>query len=488
MVDSLLQDTTALTKRADELRKASAADIKAGREKIAKSSSGVAKAGLALAASSDKRIKSFGLGMAASGAIKNASKREKALAELTASAEEDASKIKAFKAQVEKNEQTKKNLSEVAPSVVEGIALFKQQGRAGNAQDQAGLDKTITDAIIASDPEGFAGMSATWNDAANQALITKADGTEGVIGLNEMFDLIQNEEQKTVLSNQVFGTSTMLAGQEAEAKVAKAQAISDLAGDADKDTRIGLGLDSLTQKTQEITNDPFAGVVSPIGSLPDNQLPTAQQEVAVKTSIAKQNEVRAAATAARDTMPKIEAFRDALDNFSTGADKPSRVVLGQLIATVNPDLGDRVAGGSVSDAEALKSLGTEFMLSFVNQTKGSISESENKLFLGASPGLSKTEAGNRQIVKGMEARAKRSLAMNDFYDEYYSKYGTMRGADSIWGDYTRNNPIVTKDFTVLQGNIDNWKDKITLPGGRNNVQQPTQQNQPINKVVSWDAF
>ncbi len=111
---------------------------------------------------------------------------------------------------------------------------------------------------------------------------------------------------------------------------------------------------------------------------------------------------------------------------------------------------------TVAAGELIRTFGTEFMLQFIEQTKGAISERENKMFIKASPGLDKTPQGNLMIANAMDAVNQRVMEKSAFMRTYIGANGTLTGAEKAWSRFTSENQIVNNDFSVNQDNIASW--------------------------------
>lgn len=187
----------------------------------------------------------------------------------------------------------------------------------------------------------------------------------------------------------------------------------------------------------------------------------------------------------------IQNFKNALQNFETGPGAEYRLKGGQIDQSL---LGGKMSNQtSVAAGETLKNFGTNFVLGFVQQTKGAISDREMNLFSSASPGLQNTRQGNLKIANAMEAGAQRTVEKSSFLRSYIEQNGSLSGADTAWKKYTNENPIVDKNLNINSGNISNWQPYLApgysaMKGGiakpSQATQSPTMQAQPAQQQMN----
>ena len=113
---------------------------------------------------------------------------------------------------------------------------------------------------------------------------------------------------------------------------------------------------------------------------------------------------------------------------------------GNLYGWVDDMIG--ILPGDSGARGAFRSLGTEAQLSFTEKTKGAITDREMALFSSAVPGLGQTAEGNNAIVAAMTAGAQRVQTRANFYEAWARKYGSLEGAQAVWAEYMRENPII----------------------------------------------
>jgi hypothetical protein len=112
-------------------------------------------------------------------------------------------------------------------------------------------------------------------------------------------------------------------------------------------------------------------------------------------------------------------------------------------------------------AEQVGSLATEVQLGFVSKTKGAISNREMDIFGSATPGMTMSDAGAKQVLDGMEAGAARASERAKFFEAWRAKNRSLDGAQEAWDQFIDANPVFEKDdkggFTINRNNIGAWR-------------------------------
>lgn len=163
-------------------------------------------------------------------------------------------------------------------------------------------------------------------------------------------------------------------------------------------------------------------------------------------------EIATSARQARGTISRVKQTQKLLNDVQTGAMQPTFQTLKRFAKSVG--MMDYLNGLGVKDdvgaAEALVSVAGQFMMDYIQQTKGAISEKENELFASFSPGLSKTPEGNRILLDWTERLARRQIDMNKLAAKYESENGSLdAGWEQYASDWQDANPILS-DADVAQ--------------------------------------
>lgn len=148
---------------------------------------------------------------------------------------------------------------------------------------------------------------------------------------------------------------------------------------------------------------------------------TKQQEKLGERFAAEFGAVQDSAQQARDTKRRVSRFRQISKGLNSGALAPTQQTLKQWAKAVGVDLESLGATDDVAQAEALNALSMDFVLDFIAQTKGAISEREMDAFAQASPGLSRTPEGNELILDYAEKVADRQVEIAKMQRDYMKR-------------------------------------------------------------------
>lgn len=102
---------------------------------------------------------------------------------------------------------------------------------------------------------------------------------------------------------------------------------------------------------------------------------------------------------------------------------------------------DNVIPGDVASREFFNTLNVKEMLTYVQQTKGAISEAENRLFASAAVGEDKTPEGNTLIALATKYAQMRTQEKATFYEEWRRRYPSLDGAQRAFQQYAEDNPL-----------------------------------------------
>ena len=144
------------------------------------------------------------------------------------------------------------------------------------------------------------------------------------------------------------------------------------------------------------------------------------------------------------------------EQASTATDLES---LGNQLEQVAPNVGYTGPGGNLYGAAddligvlpgdegargAFRSLAMEAQLTFTEKTKGAITDREMGMFREAVPNLGQRKEANKAIAQVMQAGAKRVQSRAQFFEAWARKNGSLEGAQEVWSDFMRDNPILEK--------------------------------------------
>lgn len=91
---------------------------------------------------------------------------------------------------------------------------------------------------------------------------------------------------------------------------------------------------------------------------------------------------------------------------------------------------------------------------------GAMSDPEMKQYLGAGPNSAKTPEANKLLIEKTRNVAKISREYGDLLDAYRNEKGTLQGADALWQEYKKANPlfIEQKGELVYNSNRPSWRE------------------------------
>lgn len=162
-------------------------------------------------------------------------------------------------------------------------------------------------------------------------------------------------------------------------------------------------------------------------------------------------------TAAR-TATDIESLATQLETIApqVGYTGPGGQAYGLIDDVVGFLPGDSGARG------AFKSLAMEAQLTFTEKTKGAITDREMGMFRAAVPNLGQTSEGNKAIAQVMKAAGARTQTRAAFFENWARKHGSLEGAQEVWSDYMRDNPLITEDGNSIKANPEgDWQSYLT---------------------------
>lgn len=139
-----------------------------------------------------------------------------------------------------------------------------------------------------------------------------------------------------------------------------------------------------------------------------------------------------AGSTARTTIAQIADYRKLLESgkFETGSFADFRSMLGQVGRFIGLEgeslaLLDSMKIGDPAVAEAMNSLDKQLSLTFASEVSR-LTNMSLELIQGGVTSLSKTPEGNSLILEFYENKAKQAIEIDDEYEKYVSKYGTLR--------------------------------------------------------------
>jgi hypothetical protein len=173
---------------------------------------------------------------------------------------------------------------------------------------------------------------------------------------------------------------------------------------------------------------------------------------------------------------QARSLADRLDesDFGTGAEARQGIAKAALFLSqaTGIELDEQALNERIAAGEGLKTLEQEFIQPFFDATKGSISNTEVKMFLSAVPRLMQSKAGFGLVTDYMEATQERFLRRTEFFEDYFAKVEKpmYSKANRIWGQYIRDNDVLQEreggGFKIDRGAVDSdlWMDYTSSQG------------------------
>lgn len=179
------------------------------------------------------------------------------------------------------------------------------------------------------------------------------------------------------------------------------------------------------------------------------------QKGLIQADIAKLKEAEQLAAQSPNIINRVNLFRDANKNYETGQFGDWQLAARKATQAVSGDF--LVDPKKTAYGEVINKFGTDFVLDFIQRTKGAISNQEMQRFSESSPGLTATRKGNELIANTLEAVELRNQEKAQFLRAYINQNGTLDGSEQTWNKFIDDNPIINEDMSLNRKNISDWK-------------------------------
>lgn len=192
--------------------------------------------------------------------------------------------------------------------------------------------------------------------------------------------------------------------------------------------------------------------------------PNAAFDAAAQALSPDRNEMTAAqkrVDSLREKASALELVADTAEAGVKGAGKtggafgPVRDVASSLWSLISSDEADQRASQSLLD-----SVSPDIIKASRDAGTGAMSDPEMRSYLGAGPTSSKTPEQNLLLIEKARNISKINREHADFLDTYRNENGTLQGADLLWQQYKKDNPlfIEQKGELVFNSNRPGWRD------------------------------
>jgi hypothetical protein len=184
-------------------------------------------------------------------------------------------------------------------------------------------------------------------------------------------------------------------------------------------------VDPATGKSQVVNLNSKGQPTSVVGEAPSQprRYRTPEEEEQINTTAARNDRGLKFADSvfeqAQSSLATKETAKDALgrlDNIETGGLTEAKISFLKLANSIGVPLSEG-ALREIGDTEAFMSATGNFLFDSIQKTKGSISDSEMKIFRSINPGIVQTKEGNRIMLNYFIAKADRDQKLADYVEE-----------------------------------------------------------------------
>ena len=116
-------------------------------------------------------------------------------------------------------------------------------------------------------------------------------------------------------------------------------------------------------------------------------------------------------------------------------------------------------------AQRIASTAENVRLSFVQKTKGAVSDAEMKVFGSATPTMGMADSAAQPILDFMKLGAQRTKERASFFDAWMRTKGSLKGSQEAWKQFTEDNPLLAQSeggaFELNPQNVGNWEGYLT---------------------------
>ena len=184
-------------------------------------------------------------------------------------------------------------------------------------------------------------------------------------------------------------------------------------------------VDPATGKSQVVNLNSKGQPTSVVGEAPSQprRYRTPEEEEQINTTAARNDRGLKFADSvfeqAQSSLATKETAKDALgrlDNIETGGLTEAKISFLKLANSIGVPLSEDSLK-EIGDTEAFMSATGNFLFDSIQKTKGSISDSEMKIFRSINPGIVQTKEGNRIMLNYFIAKADRDQRLADYVEE-----------------------------------------------------------------------
>lgn len=301
----------------------------------------------------------------------------------------------------------------VAKDLSKDPALVKsamQLGQMAQQQDSARQAATLNAMTIAAKAQQLGN---------NQS---KTDSYKGLFKKNA-----QGQVPAEQIYPQAKGFIQSIQGQDMNPEVAASLAASfqKRSDDSSKSAGRTTIVNPTTGKSQVVNLNSKGQPTSVVGEAPSQprRYRTPEEEEQINTTSARNdrglNFADSVFDQAQSSLATKETAKEALgrlDNIDTGGLAEAKIGILKLANSMGVPLSEETLK-EIGDTEAFMSATGNFLFDSIQKTKGSISDSEMKIFRSINPGIVQTKEGNRIMLNYFIAKADRDQRLADYVEE-----------------------------------------------------------------------
>ena len=230
-----------------------------------------------------------------------------------------------------------------------------------------------------------------------------------------------------------------------------------------------------------------------IGASPSSAVEFANKATGADLAINK-----AAAAKAAEIRKQVDALGSVIATAEQGVSSAGSTGgplggLNRMGANVASMLGNADQTQKLTGEKLLDSIGPDII--GAKRWPGALTDFEVKAIVGSVPSKLNLPEQNKALIENMKFLKENSTQYADFLDAYLAERGDLVGADKIWSEYMKANPLVTKlqdGRVTLNPDRTNWMDffkgaaesaaplksgTVVMPGS-GSVTIPTQKTMP----------
>jgi hypothetical protein len=160
-----------------------------------------------------------------------------------------------------------------------------------------------------------------------------------------------------------------------------------------------------------------------------------------KSDVADYNRVIERGQLADDSINSLMQMKTI--DVSQGKFEPMKQALGSFLEGAVPGSAKRLMDVNVAAGESFTAIAGDLVLKKMQAQKGPQTESDMKQIRTTVANLGNTPEGNEFILNSALASELRAQEMRDFYNEYRSEKGNLKGANKAWREKIQTVPMIS---------------------------------------------